>query len=226
MAFDATYLADTHSWNGPRSSPARRANPVEFSCKRALDIFGALLTGLLALPVLAVAALLIRFTSPGPVIFRQVRCGERGREFEILKLRTMMNGSEQRRADLEAENEMDGPVFKIRRDPRITPVGRWLRRLSVDELPQLWNVLRGEMSLVGPRPPLPCEVAQYQRRHRRRLEVRPGLTCTWQISGRSEIGFEEWVRLDIEYIDGWHLGRDLRILLRTAPAILSRRGAY
>jgi len=143
----------------------------------------------------------------------------------MLKLRTMFVDAEARKADLLELNEMDGPVFKIANDPRITPVGRFLRRFSIDELPQLWNVLRGDMSLVGPRPPLPSEVSQYRNRDRRRLSMRPGLTCLWQVGGRNEIGFEDWVRLDLEYIDRWSLGSDLRILARTPSAVFRAKGA-
>jgi lipopolysaccharide/colanic/teichoic acid biosynthesis glycosyltransferase len=133
--------------------------------------------------------------------------------------------AEERRGELEQRNEMSGPVFKLRDDPRITPVGTWLRRTSVDELPQLWNVLRGEMSLVGPRPPLPEEVSRYERWQRRRLSMKPGLTCLWQVAGRNRVGFEEWMKLDLAYIDNWSLKLDFKILLQTVPAILTARGA-
>jgi exopolysaccharide biosynthesis polyprenyl glycosylphosphotransferase len=192
--------------------------------KRAVDLLGASLGLALTAPVIGLAALAIRLSSPGPILFRQIRCGVNGRRFEMLKLRTMTADAEQRRAELEYLNEMDGPVFKMRNDPRITPVGRWLRRLSIDELPQLWNVLRGDMSLVGPRPPIPAEVAQYEDTERRRLSMRPGLTCLWQVSGRNEIGFEEWVKMDLDYIDTWSLGLDFRILLLTIPAVLTGSG--
>ena len=200
-------------------------SPMKLVVKRAFDVFVAGAMLLLAAPVLGVAAALIRLTSPGPVFFRQVRCGLHGRRFAMLKLRTMYEDAEQRRAELAHLNECSGPVFKIRNDPRVTPVGRLLRRYSIDELPQLWNVIRGDMSLVGPRPPIPGEVDQYHPFQRRRLSMRPGLTCLWQVQGRSEIGFEDWVKLDLEYIDGWSLGRDLRILARTLPAVLRGTGA-
>ena len=137
----------------------------------------------------------------------------------------MVPDAEKQLIDLLPMNEMDGPVFKLRGDPRITPVGRFLRRYSLDELPQLWNVVRGDMSLVGPRPPIPHEVSQYETAERRRLSMRPGLTCIWQVSGRNEIGFDDWVRLDLEYIDGWCLSLDLKILLRTLPAVVNGSGA-
>jgi len=193
--------------------------------KRGIDVAGSAAGLLLAAPVLGLTALAIKLSSPGPVFFRQIRCGLHGRPFEILKLRTMYVDAEERKAELAHLNEMDGPVFKIRNDPRITPVGRLLRRFSLDELPQLWNVLRGDMSLVGPRPPVPAEVAQYAMSERRRLSMRPGLTCLWQISGRNQIGFEDWVKLDLQYIDSWSLGRDVQILLRTVPAVLRGTGA-
>jgi len=198
---------------------------VELGLKRSADVLGASLLLLLAAPVIGLAALAVRLTSPGPVLFRQVRSGLYGHTFEMLKLRTMFVDAEARKADLLELNEMDGPVFKIANDPRITPVGRFLRRFSIDELPQLWNVLRGDMSLVGPRPPLPSEVSQYRNRDRRRLSMRPGLTCLWQVGGRNEIGFEDWVRLDLEYIDRWSLGSDLRILARTPSAVFRAKGA-
>jgi exopolysaccharide biosynthesis polyprenyl glycosylphosphotransferase len=193
--------------------------------KRAIDIVGAGLGLMLAAPLLAVAAIAIKLSSPGPVLFRQSRAGLHGRSFEMLKLRTMCCDAEERKWELLHLNEMDGPVFKIRKDPRITLVGRLLRHYSVDELPQLWNVLTGDMSLVGPRPPIPAEVAQYETSERRRLSMRPGLTCLWQISGRNSVGFADWVKLDLEYIDGWSLAADFKILAKTVPAVLRGTGA-
>jgi len=200
-------------------------NAILLAVKRTIDVAGSLL-GLIAIaPVIGISALLIKITSPGPIAFRQVRCGLNGRHFIMLKLRTMTNDAEDRKIELSTQNEMDGPVFKMARDPRITKVGRVLRRYSIDELPQLWNVFRGDMSLVGPRPPVPVEVAEYETFERRRLSMRPGLTCLWQVSGRNTIGFEDWVRLDLEYIDTWSLINDVKILLRTFPAVLSGDGA-
>jgi exopolysaccharide biosynthesis polyprenyl glycosylphosphotransferase len=198
---------------------------VELALKRTADALGAAVLGALALPLVALAAVAIRLTSPGPVFFRQIRSGLNGHPFEMLKLRTMYVDAEARKADLLELNEMDGPVFKIKHDPRITPVGRFLRRFSIDELPQLWNVLKGDMSLVGPRPPLPSEVSRYRNADRRRLSMRPGLTCLWQVNGRNQIGFDDWVRLDLEYIDRWSLASDMRILLRTPKAVVRARGA-
>lgn len=200
-------------------------NRVALVAKRALDAVGAAVLLAATAPLLGAAMLAVRLTSAGPVLFRQLRCGLNGRTFEMLKLRTMYSDAETRREDLEHLNEMDGPVFKIRNDPRVTTVGRVLRRLSIDELPQLWNVLLGDMSLVGPRPSLPSEVVEYQTFERRRLSMRPGLTCIWQVSGRNDVDFEDWVRLDLEYIDTWSLGQDWRIMLQTLPAVLRGDGA-
>ena len=158
--------------------------------KRGIDIVGALVGLAVAAPVIGIAALAIRLTSPGSIFFRQIRCGLHGRPFAMLKLRTMVADAEARRKEVFYLNEMGGPVFKIERDPRITPVGRWLRVFSIDELPQLWNILVGDMSLVGPRPPIPSEVAQYETSERRRLSMRPGLTCLWQVSGRNQVAFD------------------------------------
>lgn len=194
--------------------------------KRALDIGLVIVSAPLSLLLSLLIALLIRLDSPGPALFRQQRVGKRGRLFTCYKFRTMVADAEQRRSELAALNEADGPLFKIRHDPRITRVGRFLRRSSLDELPQLWNVLRGEMSLVGPRPALPAEVECYAAWHRRRLEVVPGMTGLWQVLGRSNTTFDEMVRLDIYYAENWSVGMDLRILLNTIPAVLLSRGAY
>ena len=200
-------------------------NGTALFLKRVFDVLLASTALLILSPLIAIAAIAIKLDSPGPVLFRQKRCGLNGRIFDVLKLRSMHLDAEKRRADLVALNEMDGPVFKIRNDPRITRVGRWLRRLSIDELPQLWNVVRGEMSLVGPRPPIPGEVDEYDVGQRRRLSMRPGITCLWQVAGRNTIGFAEWVQLDLEYIDRWSLLLDTKILLRTLPAVLKGTGA-
>ncbi len=194
--------------------------------KRALDVAGAALGLTLGAPFLAFIAVAIRCDSPGPALFRQTRVGIGGEEFQMLKFRSMRAGSEDELDDLREMNEVDGPIFKIRDDPRITRVGRILRRHSLDELPQLRNVLRGEMSLVGPRPPIPSEVSRYQDWHMQRLEVRPGLTGLWQVSGRSLLSFDEQVLLDIHYVENWSLWLDLKILLRTIPQVLLANGAY
>jgi len=194
--------------------------------KRAVDVFISLAVLILLSPILALSALLIKLESPGPVIFRQTRVGRGGREFTIFKFRTMRVNAEREQEQLAARNEASGPLFKMRDDPRRTRVGKWLRRTSIDELPQLWNVLRGEMSVVGPRPALPKEVAQYQPWHRRRLEAAPGITGLWQVSGRSELDFEEGVLLDLYYVENWSPFLDLKIMLRSIPTILLGRGAF
>ena len=195
--------------------------------KLLLDFFGAAVLVVVLSPLLLVLALLVKFTSPGPVMFRQQRSGLNGSPFTIFKFRTMKTNAEQMKHELAAMNEMSGPVFKVTNDPRVTPIGRWLRKWSLDELPQLFNVLRGEMSLVGPRPLPVDEVKRFSDlAHRRRLSVKPGLTCLWQVRGRNQItDFKEWVRLDLEYIDNWSLWLDLRILLKTIPAVLRGTGA-
>jgi exopolysaccharide biosynthesis polyprenyl glycosylphosphotransferase len=192
--------------------------------KRAIDVVVSAVALAISAPVIAVAAIAVKRSSPGPLFFRQVRCGLHGRRFEMLKLRTMVADAESRRDEYLSLNEMDGPVFKIRNDPRITPVGRFLRRWSIDELPQFWNVLRGDMSLVGPRPPIPAEVVQYETSDRRRLSMRPGLTCLWQVEGRNSIGFAQWVKLDLLYIDTFSIVQDLKILAKTIPAVLRGSG--
>ncbi len=193
--------------------------------KAILDRFLAGAALVLTLPLMAAAAVAIKLTSPGPVLFVQRRGGLHGRPFPMLKFRTMRQDAEKEREALLAANEMDGPVFKIREDPRVTPVGRFLRRTSIDELPQLVNVLLGQMSLVGPRPLPVVETENIAGPHRRRLSVRPGITCLWQISGRNELGFQQWMDLDLQYVDNWSLGLDVAILLRTVPALLTARGA-
>ncbi len=209
----------------PFETPVPEGAYLRFG-KRAFDIVGSLCALLLLSPVILVLAALVKLTSSGPVFYRSTRIGRGGRPFTFIKLRSMVRDAEVKRRHLHHLNEADGPVFKIARDPRITPIGRFLRTTSLDEVPQFWNVLRGDMSLVGPRPPIAEEVAQYEPWQLRRLDVRPGITCLWQISGRSRIGFQEWMRLDLEYIKHQSLRLDVKILLRTIPAVLSREGAY
>ena len=194
--------------------------------KRLVDVIGAAIALVLASPVLLLIAIAIKLDSRGPILYRSTRIGRGGRPFTFLKLRSMVHDADRHRRHLKHLNEADGPVFKICNDPRVTRVGRFLRITSLDEIPQFVNVLRGEMSLVGPRPPIPEEVAQYEPWQMRRLDVRPGITCLWQISGRSRIGFQEWMRLDLEYIRNQSFGLDAKILLRTIPAVLSQEGAY
>lgn len=205
---------------------AQSARPFDLTLKQIIDYLGATLLLILLLPLTLLCGLLIGLSSRGPVIFRQKRAGLNGRHFVMYKFRTMHAGAEKEQADLSGKNEMEGPVFKIADDPRITRVGRFMRRHSLDELPQLWNVLRGEMSLVGPRPLPLNEVQRFEdNAQRRRLSVKPGLTCLWQIRGRNEIAsFEDWVRLDLEYIDQWSLWLDLKILFATIPVALFGRG--
>jgi exopolysaccharide biosynthesis polyprenyl glycosylphosphotransferase len=192
--------------------------------KRAIDVALALALGIGLSPVWLVAAILIKATSRGPLVFRQVRCGLNGRTFTLYKFRSMVVGAEERLGEVAHLNHRE-VVTKIPNDPRLTPVGKWLRRFSIDELPQLFNVLRGDMSMVGPRPAIPSEVAQYQRWQRRRLRMRPGLTCLWAVEGRDRVDFEKWMRLDMQYIDNWSLGLDARIILRTIPQVLSGRAS-
>jgi exopolysaccharide biosynthesis polyprenyl glycosylphosphotransferase len=194
--------------------------------KEIVDRVGAGLLLAVFAPVLLSLALWIKLGSPGPVLFRQVRVGRDGDHFRIFKFRSMYMDAEQRLAELRHLNENDGVLFKIRNDPRVTPVGRWLRKLSLDELPQLLNVVKGDMSLVGPRPPLPEEVAAYPDDARRRLAVKPGMTGLWQVSGRSDLPWEEAVRLDLRYVENWSLTLDFIILLRTVTAVLRSSGAY
>ena len=233
----ARYLADlfesSRVWvghvEGERVSLVAAPNAPKgwrMAAKRATDVLGAIFVLVLVAPVLLVAALFIKLSSPGPVLFTQDRYGKNRRLFRMYKLRTMVVDAEARQSDLEELNEASGPVFKIRADPRVTPVGHFLRRFSIDELPQLLNVLRGEMSLVGPRPLPVRDVHRFtEATLMRRFSVRPGLTCLWQINGRNEVGFEEWIRLDLQYIDNWSLLLDAKILLRTLPAVFKATGA-
>jgi len=194
--------------------------------KRLLDVVMSFALLVLVLPFVPFIALAIRYDSPGPLLYKSVRLGRNGRPFVFYKFRSMVVGAHESARYVRHLNQVQGPVFKSARDPRVTRVGRFLRRTSIDELPQLWNVLKGDMTLVGPRPPIPEEVEAYQPWQRLRLQVKPGITCLWQISGRSKLGFEEWMRLDIQYIQAMSLRTDIRILLRTLPAVISRDGAY
>lgn len=195
--------------------------------KRLLDILGSAALIAVLSPVFLSIAAAIRLDSPGPVLFRQIRVGRYGQYFSMWKFRSMYIDAEARKQALLARNEMAGGViFKMKNDPRITRIGRFIRRASIDELPQLWNVLRGDMSLVGPRPALPSEVNQYSPAERRRLEVIPGITCIWQVSGRSDIPFDQQVRLDVDYIESQSVWLDIKLLLLTVPAVLLGKGAY
>jgi exopolysaccharide biosynthesis polyprenyl glycosylphosphotransferase len=199
--------------------------PHQMALKRLFDITVSTLALAALSPLLLGVALLIKLTSRGPIFFKQKRVGLHGKPFHMLKFRSMVVNAEELKAKLEALNEQTGPVFKMKNDPRITGIGRFIRKYSIDELPQLLNVLRGEMSVVGPRPPIPSEVAKYATWQRRRLSVRPGLTCIWQVSGRNQISFEEWMYLDMRYIDHWSLGTDLGLILKTVPVVLTGSGA-
>jgi exopolysaccharide biosynthesis polyprenyl glycosylphosphotransferase len=195
--------------------------------KRLIDILGSVTLLLVLAPLFALVTLLIRLDSPGAVFFTQERIGFNKRRFKLIKFRTMTDGADQQQALLEHLNEVEGPVFKIKNDPRVTRVGKFLRRFSIDELPQLFNVLKGDMSLVGPRPLPVRDVERIDvTSHKRRFSIKPGITCLWQVNGRSNIRFDDWVLLDLEYIDKWSLGLDLLILLKTIPAVLKGPGAY
>ncbi|MBL7905213.1 MAG: sugar transferase [Bacteroidales bacterium] len=201
------------------------ANKVAHQWKFVVDIVASFFILLIWSPFLLLIAALIKITSKGPVIFSQKRVGLRGREFNIYKFRTMVQDAEKLRSLLEAQNEMDGPVFKIKKDPRITTIGKFLRKSGLDEIPQFFNVLKGDMSLVGPRPPLPSEVAQYERWQLRRLSMRPGITCIWQISpNRNKITFDEWMKLDLQYIDSWSFKMDILLILKTFQAVAKGSG--
>jgi len=200
-------------------------NSFALTIKKAMDISISLVLILCFSPVFLAIAILIKLSSKGPIVFKQARVGLRGRQFDLYKFRTMIVNAEKLKKDLEAENEADGPVFKIRDDPRVTSIGKFLRRTGIDELPQLFNVLKGEMSLIGPRPPLPTETVQYKRWQLRRLSVKPGLSCFWQIKpDRNNIKFEKWMELDLAYIDNWSLRLDFIILLKTIKTVFQRSG--
>lgn len=199
---------------------------LEPRLKRIIDVVFVLFALLGIMPIFLITALAVKLDSRGPIIFKQTRVGRKGKTFTCYKFRSMSTDAEMRKAELMQQNEADGPVFKMQNDPRITRVGGIIRKLSIDELPQLFNVLKGEMSLVGPRPPIPQEVAQYQLRDLQRLEVIPGLTGLQQISGRSNMDFEQWIQLDLQYIAEQNLWNDIVIMFKTIPAVLFSRGAY
>ena len=200
-------------------------NEFALFAKRAVDLIVSAIALILLSPALLIVAILVRMTSPGPILYRQTRCGLNGRRFTLYKFRSMVANADKLRPDLESFNEIEGPAFKIKNDPRCTPLGRWLRKFSLDELPQLWNVLIGEMSFVGPRPPLPHEVERYAPWQRRRLRMRPGLTCLWTLEGRNRLNFDSLVQFDLAYIDNWSLWLDLKIFLKTIPHVAIGRGA-
>jgi len=224
-AYSRIYLENFHDVPLLSLSSAPESELLLFF-KRVFDVVVAASSLVVLSPLMLAIAAAIRITSPGEVLFRQTRCGLGGRRFTLYKFRSMVNNAEQLRAELHQLNELDGHAFKISDDPRITPVGRLLRRFSLDELPQFWNILRGDMSFVGPRPAIPDEVEKYEPWQRRRLRMRPGLTCIWVIEGRSNIEFHRWIQLDLAYIDNWSLWLDAKIFLRTIPIVISGRGAY
>lgn len=203
---------------------SKSVNYLEINIKRLFDVIFSLMVLIFLSPLFLAIALAIKFDSKGPVLFKQKRVGLRGRRFLVYKFRTMVTNAEDLKSQLEEHNEMDGPVFKISNDPRITKVGRFLRKTSLDELPQFFNVLMGEMSVVGPRPPIPEEVRQYERWQLRRLSMKPGITCIWQVSGRNSIPFEEWMKMDMQYIDNWSLKLDFVIFLKTIRTVLRGDG--
>ncbi len=233
FTMDANFLglsvarAEVHDYEGWNvlSFSSTPMNADALVVKRLMDLVGSAVALVLVSPVLALTALAIKLEDGGPVLFVQQRCGLYGRTFPMYKFRSMVLDAEAKKAELERLNEMSGPVFKMARDPRITRVGAFIRKTSIDELPQFWNVLRGEMRLVGPRPPIPSEVARYERWQMRRLSMKPGITCIWQVSGRNQVDFETWMKLDLQYIDNWSLFLDVKLLLRTVPAVLLGSGA-
>lgn len=200
-------------------------NYLQLRIKRLMDVIVSLFAILLSLPFMLIIAILIKLNSKGPVFYSQIRSGLRGRKFKLYKFRTMVVNSDELREKLEELNEMDGPVFKIKNDPRITLIGKFLRKTSIDEFPQFLNVFIGDMSVVGPRPPIPTEVVQYEPWQLRRISVKPGITCIWQVSGRNETSFEEWMRMDLEYIDNWSLKLDLVLCFKTVGTVLSMNGS-
>lgn len=202
------------------------ASPFQLRIKRVVDVIGASL-GMIALaPLALLIAVGVKLTSRGPIFFKQTRVGKDGREFTFVKFRSMHDGADDEKDNLLPLNEMDGPIFKLKDDPRITPFGRLLRKTSLDELPQLHHVFVGDMSLVGPRPQLPREVAEYSEYERQRLRVQPGLTCIWQVSGRSDLEFDTWIRMDLDYIEQWSPKLDAQLILKTFGAVVSTKGAY
>jgi len=216
--------AQLRSYEAIASSPCWR-NPLLLFCKRAMDVVLATLLLVVLSPCILILAALVKLTSPGPIFYRWRVAGKEGREFIGYKFRSMVANADELKSGLIARNEMKGPVFKLTDDPRVTSLGRWLRRYSLDELPQLYSVLKGDMSLVGPRPPLIAEYARFTGFQKQKLIVKPGMTCLWQVNGRNSINdFDDWIRLDLEYIRSWTLWLDLKILFRTAAVVISGSG--
>jgi exopolysaccharide biosynthesis polyprenyl glycosylphosphotransferase len=226
LIFDVWELSEQLPLPLVEIAPLLAASRWKLAVKRAVDVIGALVALVLALPLFIVVSIVVATTSRGPILYRQQRIGRHGHPFVLLKFRSMYQDAESHLAGLRLLNDASGPIFKMKDDPRVTPIGNILRRWSIDELPQLINVLVGHMSLVGPRPPLPQEVEEYNHVARQRLLVKPGITCIWQVSGRSDVDFDRWVAMDLEYISNWSLTLDFKLLARTIPAVLGRRGAY
>lgn len=195
-------------------------------CKRVMDVLGASMGLILLSPIIITVAILIKFTSKGPIFFSQKRVGKNGKLFEMYKFRSMVVNAEELKEKLAAQNEMSGPMFKMKDDPRITGIGKFIRKTSIDELPQLWNIIKGDMSLVGPRPSLPKEVKQFEGWMYRRLAVKPGLTCYWQVSGRNNIDFEDWMKLDIRYVDERNLWIDIMLIFKTVGVLFGDKNAH
>jgi exopolysaccharide biosynthesis polyprenyl glycosylphosphotransferase len=222
----ARLIADPPSDDGYLHYLSTDAKPAQFAVKRLIDIVCSATALVVLSPLLIGVAIAIKLTSKGPVFFKQPRVGLHGAKFDLLKFRSMVVNADAMKDQLLAQNEhKDGPVFKMTNDPRITGIGRFIRKYSIDELPQLVNILRGDMTIVGPRPAVPKEVAQYKAWQRRRLSVRPGLTCYWQVGGRNSIPFEQWMRMDLQYVDQWSLAVDAELILKTFPVVLTGRGA-
>lgn len=222
---NSTVYLETLGYTPLLTFSAAPHDEIRLMIKRAVDVVIAAVGLVVLLPFMGIVALLVKATSPGPAIFKQVRCGLNGRRFLFYKFRSMCEDAEKLKPQLMHLNSR-GTAFKIPDDPRLTPVGRWLRKFSIDEWPQLWNVLKGDMSLVGPRPAVPDEVEQYERWQRRRLRMRPGLTCLWALAGRDAVDFETWMKMDMQYIDTWSLALDWKILLKTIPRVVAGRGAH
>ena len=203
----------------------RERHVLQLLVKRVMDLVGSALLLVLLSPIFILVSIAIKLDSKGPIFFAQERVGMNKRRFKLLKFRSMVTNAEELKASLADQNEVDGPVFKIKKDPRITRVGRFIRKTSIDELPQLWNSLTGDISLVGPRPPLFSEVEQYEWLFRKRISIKPGITCLWQVMGRNELSFDEWMELDKQYIENWSIWLDIKILLMTVPTVLLGRGA-
>ena len=203
---------------------------VEFSLyeaiKRLIDIICSFVGILVLSPLFIIIAIIVKFTSKGPVFFSQKRVGRNGKEFDMYKFRSMVVNAEELKEKLAAQNEMSGPMFKMKDDPRVTKVGKFIRKTSIDELPQLWNILKGDMSLVGPRPSLPKEVAQFDEWMYKRLEVKPGLTCYWQVSGRNNIDFEDWMKLDVKYVEERNLWIDIKLIFKTVGVLFGDKNAH